>query len=325
MRIAKSALLAGGLCLWFVGVGCAPLPFEPDPNDSRGEDMVLAEVGNRTITSAELERRVLERFYGPRALLGLVREALFLAEAERLGVEVTPAELATRVEQELSAVLGESLEERRQSVERLRWQGLEVEDLRRELEVELSNLLLIQKVISSHRSVSEEDVRVAFEQSWNRDRRRVRHIAFPLRGDPSDEETIARIETRANSVREAILSGASFAESAQTFSGNPETASQGGEIGWLAREELASPELAEYIFSLPVGDLSRLYREGDYGYHLFQVLEERRARPFDEVRAELERELREAPPSDDEIMDLEADLRRRIPVRVRQELLAPRS
>ena len=319
MRIASAFAIA-----LLVMAGCAPLPFEGDPAVRGGGEIVLAEVGDRAITAEELEQRVLERFYGPRALLGLVREALFLLEAERLGVEISRAELGARVEEELSAVLGESLEDRRQSIERLRWQGLEVEDLRRELEVELSNLLLIQKVISAHRSIAEEDVRRAYEQTWNADRRRVRHIAFPLRGDPNDEEGTSRLETRANAVREAILSGASFAESAQTFSGNPETAAQGGEIGWLRREELASPELAEFLFSLPIGDLSRLYREGDYGYHLFQVLEERVARPFEEVRGELERELLEAPPSDEEIMSLEADLRRRIPVRVRQELLAPR-
>lgn len=301
--------------------GCAPIETPPAPRNDTG--LVLAEVGDRIITDRELERRILERYYGPRALLGLVREALFLEEARRMGLEVERDELDARVEDELAAVLGTTDAERRESLERLRWQGLRLEDVRAELEHELQGLLLIQKVVAAHRDVSEEQLREVYERTWNADRRRVRHITFPLRGDPSDEEAVAMTLNRANSVRNAILSGASFAESARTLSGNPETAGRGGDIGWLSREEFGDDELAEFVFALEVGQLSPVYREGEYGFHLFQVTDERAARPFEEVQEELRRDVLAAPPTDEEIIAIESGLRRRTPVRIRPEILAP--
>ena len=306
------------------GIGCAPTPVEPrDGSAPARSEIVLAEVAGRTITAGELERRVLDRFYGPRALLGLVREALFLEEARRLGVEVTAAELEKHVEEELAAVLGSTEAERRDSVERLRFQGLEVDDVRRELRQEWRSILLIQEVVQAHRSIDESDLRARYASSWNVDRRLVRHIAFPLRGDATDPAVVEQTRTRANAVREAILSGASFEESARTFSANPETAAHGGEIGWLGVEDLGSGELAKFIFDLPVGRVGPLYTEGNYGFQLFEVLDERAAKPYEEVRDALERELRTAPPTDAEIFRIEGELRRRIPVRVRSEIPSP--
>ena len=328
-RLAVSrAILGSSLLLPFVlggVIGCAPIPFDPHPPGGAPgpEDLVLAEVAGKTITAGELERRVLERYYGPRALLGLVREALFLEEARLLGVSVPEEELNARVDEELRAVLGSTPAERKESVERLRFQGLEVEDVRAELTQELRGLLLIQKVVASHRKITEEDLQAAYQGTWSENRRRVRHISFLLRGRPDDEEAVALVQTRANAIREAILSGASFEESARTFSGNPETGERGGDIGWLSREELGAEELGAFIFDLPIGRVSPLYREGDYGFHIFEVVDERPRRDFDEVRAELEAELLEAPPTDEEIMRLEGELRRRIPVRVRPEIAPP--
>ena len=86
---------------------------------------------------------------------------------------------------------------------------------------------------------------------------------------------------------------------------------------------MGDEDLGAFIFDLPIGRVSPLYREGDYGFHIFQVVDERTRREFEEVRAELEAELLEAPPTDDEIMRLEGELRRRIPVRVRPEISPP--
>jgi len=318
------ALLAAAALAGAFAAGCAPLTPEPIAGEM-GEPIVLAEVGDRVITDVDLERRVLERYYGPRALLGLVREALFLSEAERLGITVDDAELEARVEEEVRLVLGTTPDERRESLEMLRWQGLGVEDVRAELRAELGGMLLIQKVVAAHREVDEPALRELHGRSWEAPRRLLRHIAFPLRGDPADPEAVALVETRANQVRSAILSGASFAESARALSGNPETAARGGEIGWMSREELGDPALAEFVFGLEIGTLSPIYREGDYGFHLFQVVEARPAKPFEEVEEELRREILSAPPTDAEVLELESELRLRTPVRVRPQVGSPGS
>ncbi len=312
-------------------IGCTPIPIEEDqrrragvnPGNPTGAPIVLAEVGDRQITDRELQERILSRYYGPRALLGLVREALFLEEAKRLDLSITEPEIDALVERELRAVLGVTPEERRASLERLRWQGLSVEDVRAELSNELQGLLLIQKVVSAHRTVSEAALLDRYAQSWSTPRRKVRHIAFPVTGDPDDAAARLRVKTRAESVRNAILSGAPFAESARSLSGNPETAARGGEIGWLSRDEFGNEQLAEFVFGLEVGALSSVCPEGVHGFHIFQVLEERPQKPFEEVADDLRKELIEAPPTDEEILEIESELRRRIRVRVRADVAPP--
>ena len=303
----RSLLLVGVAMGLLGGVGCAPMPPGPDPEED--SDVVLAEVGDRTITDAELRERILDRYYNPRALLGLVREALFLEDARRLEIEVDDAELDAAVEAELAIVLGSTPGERQDSLEKLRWQGLRIEDVEEELRAELAGMLLIREVVAAHRNITDEDLREAYDASWAVPRRRVRHIAFPLRGDPSDEAAVEQVRNRAEAVRNALLSGASFAESARTLSGNPDTAAQGGEIGWLSRADFGDDALAEFVFALAVREISPIYREGEFGFHIFEVQDERAARPFEEVEAEIREQLRVAPPTDAEILEIESDLR----------------
>jgi len=328
---SASGIATAITALLLLTLGCTPIPIEEDqrrrtsgaPGNPRGTPIVLAEVGDLQITDRQLQERILSRYYGPRALLGLVREALFLEEAKRLELTITEPEIAALVEKELKAVLGVTPEERRASLDRLRWQGLSVEDVRAELSNELQGLLLIQKVVSAHRTISEAALLDRYAQSWSTPRRKVRHIAFPVAGDPEDDEVRGRVKIRAESVRNAILSGAPFAESARSLSGNPETAARGGEIGWLSRDEFGNDRLAEFVFGLEVGALSSVYPEGAHGFHIFQVLEERPQKPFEEVAEELRQELIKASPTDDEILEIESELRRRIRVRVRADISPP--
>jgi parvulin-like peptidyl-prolyl isomerase len=89
----------------------------------------------------------------------------------------------------------------------------------------------------------------------------------------------------------------------------------------MSRAEVGDQALADFLFGLAIGELSKLYREGDYGFHIFKVVEQRPERPFEEVRDQLLKEFLEASPTDEEIIGLEAELRVRTPVRVRPGVL----
>ena len=79
------------------------------------------------------------------------------------------------------------------------------------------------------------------------------------------------IEDRATAERAVreLAAGADFAQLARQLSRDPSAAS-GGYQGELSREELP-PELADVIFSLGSGEVSRLV-PADYGFHIFQVV-----------------------------------------------------
>lgn len=90
-------------------------------------------------------------------------------------------------------------------------------------------------------------------------------------------------------LKQRIDGGADFATIARQLSEGPE-ASQGGELGWIARGQLDKP-LIDAIFAAPVGKTSEVVTVEDDGQYLFRVNaeEERTAegRQLDEIRTRL--------------------------------------
>ena len=104
----------------FLTVGCEGVPRERTGLDSyypaldgateaerdhqQPSDRVLARIGDDTITESELRDRILDRYYGARALNGLVRESLFISEAGSLGLSIEAEEVVARVERVMEYV-----------------------------------------------------------------------------------------------------------------------------------------------------------------------------------------------------------------------------
>jgi parvulin-like peptidyl-prolyl isomerase len=90
-------------------------------------------------------------------------------------------------------------------------------------------------------------------------------------------------------LKQRIDGGADFATIARELSESPE-ASQGGELGWIARGQLEKP-LIDAIFAAPIGKTSEVVTVADVGQYLFRIeAEEERAaegRQLDEIRTRL--------------------------------------
>jgi len=107
------------------------------------------------------------------------------------------------------------------------------------------------------------------------------------RHTPEEALALAR-ETRAK-----LLAGADFAATAKEISDDPSAKSNGGEIGWFARERM-DPAFSQAAFAMKnVGDISEPVLSS-FGYHLIRF-EGRRAaevKPFEAVKPQLMAELR---------------------------------
>jgi peptidyl-prolyl cis-trans isomerase C len=125
------------------------------------------------------------------------------------------------------------------------------------------------------------------------ERVRLRHILFAV--TPGVDVVALRghaeaclIDLRARQRDEIAAGGADrFAAAAAKWSNCPSGA-QGGDLGWLQREDCA-PEFAREVFAhSEVGVLPRLVHSR-FGLHVVEVLarEAGRERPFEEVRAEV--------------------------------------
>jgi peptidyl-prolyl cis-trans isomerase C len=115
---------------------------------------------------------------------------------------------------------------------------------------------------------------------------RARHILVSRNADGKARE-------KAEALLAQIKGGASFDELARKESADLASARNGGELGWI-RPGTVVKEFEDALAALKApGELSPVI-ESQFGFHIIR-LEERRVagiRPFDEVRPEIEREIR---------------------------------
>ncbi len=117
------------------------------------------------------------------------------------------------------------------------------------------------------------------------ERVRLRHVLFAVTPGVDVKLLRQRAEALLLELRCADDGGARFAEAARQWSNCP-SGQEGGELGWLTREECA-PEFAREVFgSAEVGVLARLVHSR-FGLHVVEVCEREAGRPlaFEEVRA----------------------------------------
>jgi peptidyl-prolyl cis-trans isomerase D len=156
--------------------------------------------------------------------------------------------------------------------------------------VKLSYILLDADAIAAV-EVDEATLREAYEARLDEfvepERRAMRHILLTVPAD-GDAETI---KARAAELKAQIDAGADFAEVAQAESEDPGSAAQGGDLGMVDRG-IMDPAFEQAAFDLDVNAVSEPVRSR-FGYHLIEVtaVEGGAAKPFDDVREELAREL----------------------------------
>ncbi len=110
----------------------------------------------------------------------------------------------------------------------------------------------------------------------------------------SVRQVIVNDRVQAEQLLSRIRNGADFSQLARQFSIDPSTRSKGGEMEPVTRGQL-QPRLEEAIFSLTVpGEISDVVTS-PFGYHIFQLIsrQEGEALPLEEVRSEIEQNLRE--------------------------------
>ena len=319
---SAGGLVVGLVLLQLVGCSGSPEVLEDAPAvaaelvSQQPDDTLLAVVGDHGITAGELRQRILARFYGRRALEGLIKERLFRDEAERLGLEVTDQEVGERVDEEIRAMLAELGGDRDKLEQALVEQGTSFEERRRDLYHEYRNMLLIERVVLAQRQrwgVTEKALKARYDETFAKTSIRVRHIAFPVNELPETAEqaevVLAHAHARAQEAHAELTGGADFQELAKQRSGDPVTAPKGGLLGWVQRDALPDTAVAETIFQLPVGVVSSPVLQERYGYHIFLVEERREAQPYAAVRQRLEQEILESPPTSREIQSISRTLR----------------
>ncbi len=119
-------------------------------------------------------------------------------------------------------------------------------------------------------------------------------LLYPKESDP---KKMAAVREKATKAREEALSGAKFEDIVAKYSDDLPTKILGGDLGWIKKGDKPKA-IDEALTKTAPGAISDLI-ETDYGFEIIKVEEKKASapRPLDEVKAEIEKELRsrEAP------------------------------
>ena len=109
--------------------------------------------------------------------------------------------------------------------------------------------------------------------------------AKPGQKDLTEEEALAK----AQELRKKLAAGGDFAAIAKAESDDAGSGANGGSLGNFGHGQMV-PQFEQAAFSLPVGQISEPVKS-PFGYHIIKV-EERTSKTFDEVRPEIEKQLK---------------------------------
>jgi len=208
----------------------------------------------KNFTAEEIDD--LQRAY----LVQAIDRELILAEADRLGVAVSTAEIEAALAEARRDYEGEEFNKR------LEERGLTLDEWRRELR----DGLLMEKVVRlaayPRAVVSDADVLAEFENN---------QAEYDRPEQVRARQILVETEAEGDRLLGLLRSGEPFAEVARKYSLSPDS-EEGGDLGFFAKGEMPQ-EFDDTVFSLPVGRISDLVKS-PYGFHIFLVEEKRQAK-----------------------------------------------
>lgn len=247
-------------------------------------DKIVAIVGEEIILKSDIENAYLQEQgqglvssssdYKTELLEKQLIQKLLLAQAQIDSISVTEEQVenavANRIEyfisnigsqERLEAYFGKSLEEIK-------------DDMRGPLRELLITEQMQQKIVEKIR-ITPSEVRSYFKRLSKDslpempDRYELQQIVLRPRISDAEKE---RIRERLREYREQILKGEkTFNTLAVLYSEDPGSATRGGELGYIPRNQL-DPAFAEAAFNLKPGKISKIV-ESEFGFHIIQLID----------------------------------------------------
>ncbi|NNL53685.1 MAG: hypothetical protein HKP32_00880 [Woeseia sp.] len=156
--------------------------------------------------------------------------------------------------------------------------------------VDFNYLELQRDAMASELEISADELQDYYAQSRNRymqdEQRQASHILIPF----GEDEDAAK--DQAASLTARVNAGEPFADLAREYSADSGTANQGGDLGLLVQSQLPGA-LGDAIFAMRDGEIRGPVRS-DFGFHVIKLASVQAGGPLplDQVRGELEQELR---------------------------------
>lgn len=248
-------------------------------------DKIVAVVDNEIILQSELDFQTSifasQRQLDPNTpglkeqlLNTMIEEKLIYAQADLDSVVVSEDEVNQRIDYQINSFVQQygSIA----NIEKI--YGMSIDRIKRELRDEVRKSLMSQrlqeknfgKVQASRREV--EEFYEIYKDSIGTIPEKV--TIFHIFLNPKASEKLKKkFYEKASALLDSIKAGADFSELAKSYSDDPGSASQGGDLGFV-KKGVFYPEFEEAAFKLNVGELSGVV-ESPVGFHIIQMLERR--------------------------------------------------
>lgn len=226
-------------------------------NNASSDVVVESKAGN--ISKDELYEAMKDKF-GEQALQQLIYEKVLTKE-----YKVSDEELNKKFDQ-IKSELGANFEMA------LSQYGYKNED---ELKETIKIGLLQEKAAVKDIKVTEEELKDYYDKF--KPEVKARHILL------EDEKT-------AKEVKAKLDAGGKFEDLAKEYSKDPGSGSNGGDLGWFGPGKMV-PTFEEATYALEINEISAPVKS-EHGFHIIQLMEKKEKGSFEEMKAELEHELK---------------------------------
>ncbi len=252
-----------------------------------------AMVNSRAITYTEVDREYQSQFPTPpegssedqitmqklELLRSMIDSEIMLQRAEKLGLMASDADVQTKLNELKAPYTKEEFDKQLQA------RKMSLDDLKTQIRRELSIQKLINKEITSHITITDADVANFYnanKASFNLAEPQVhlsQIVVTPvpdsnvrnLKNSKAQNEQDAK--TKILDIQARLKRGEDFAALAQNYSEDPQTAANGGDMGFIPESALekANPELRKMVVSLQPGSVSPVIHTGE-GYRVLKLI-----------------------------------------------------
>jgi peptidyl-prolyl cis-trans isomerase SurA len=254
---------------------------------------VAAQVNNRAITYADIDKQLELQFAGAQdrpagdelnirkleLLRTLIDSEIMLQRAEKLGLMATDADVEAKLNELKAPYTVQEFQKQ------LDMRKMSVDDLKAQIKRDQSVSKLLNKEIKSRIAISDQEIfdfYNANKTSFNLPEPQIRlaQIVVTAGQDPqtrnlkndnavNEEGALKKIQTLEARIRQ----GEDFSMLAQNFSEDPNSAANGGDLGFFPESALekADPNLRRLVMQLTPGQTSGVIRTPD-GYRIIKLL-----------------------------------------------------
>jgi peptidyl-prolyl cis-trans isomerase SurA len=202
----------------------------------------------------------------------LVNQDILLAKATALSVQVTDAEVDTAYAERKRSVADEAFQQQ------LSQRGLSVEDMKRSVRRELTVQKVLEKDVVSKINVSDQDIAAFYNQNRAQfnvaeTQYRIAQIVITPVREPQrsnrlndDATTPAEATRKVQMLTDRIKAGEDFGSLATDYSEDPQSAPQGGDLGFVPASALKQvpPLLRDAVLQSEPGNVKTVSSGGAY-------------------------------------------------------------